>query len=130
MSKIIVTGKSKASPQKVWQVWQKAQPWNNWDEDTNGLNQGSKGHVTSNKGKVVPYKILNVQEGESFTICWKALFIKLIFTYQVKPIDTGSEITYLVHIKGFFSWPIRSLLKRKIQKNLEDGLTSLIKQLN
>lgn len=129
MRPIISTANSNASPSRIWEQWKKATPFNHWDASCNTLQEKQKGHVVSNQGKAVPYKILEVKEGESFTICWKALFLRLIFTYQVEPIRTGSKITYLVRIKGFFSLPIRFILRRKIQKNLEEGLRSFVEKL-
>lgn len=126
MKPIVSTIQSKATSQQIWESWERANPWNHFDSASNALQEKSKGRVVSNKGKSVPYKILEVKKGESFTICWKALFLRLIFTYRVEPIQTGSKITYSVLIKGIFSFPIRFILRRKIQKNLDEGLKSFV----
>jgi len=113
----------------IWNKWKKSQPWNNWDQANSKLTEGQKGHVNSKDNKAIPYEILEVKENESFTVAWKALFIKLIFTYSVKDLKNSSLVTYSVKLKGFFSLPVYYLIKNKIKKNLTDGLDSLIKQL-
>jgi len=113
----------------IWNKWKKSQPWNNWGKENSSLSEGQKGHVNSKDKKAIPYEILEVKENESFTIAWKALFIKLIFTYSVKDLKNTSLITYSVKLKGFFSLPVYYLIKTKIKKNLINGLNSLINQL-
>lgn len=129
MKPIISTTYSEVTPSRIWEHWKKASPFNHWDSASNTMAEDHKGHVVSNKGKAVPYKILEVKEGKSFTICWKALFLRLIFTYQVDPMKNGSNITYSVQIKGIFSLPIRFILRRKIQKSLDEGLRSFVDKL-
>jgi hypothetical protein len=128
MKSITATTKTKASSAFVWKKWNDAKPWNNWNQEAS-LSQGQKGHVYSKDKKVLPYKVLEVKENESFTIAWKALFIRLIFKYSVKPLKDGSQITYSVNLKGFFAFPVYYLIRTKIKKNLIDGINSFINQI-
>lgn len=75
------------------------------------------------------YKIFDIKQGESFSIVWKSLFVRLIFTHIVKPSEKGSSITYKVQIKGFFGWPVRLLLGTKIRQNVSHVLKSFVKEL-
>ena len=123
------TAYSSAPPENVWKTWAKANPWNSWEKDKSSFQAGQKGHVVSKKGKGVPYKIMDVQEGKSFTILWKALFIKLVFHYLVEPEENGSKITYRVSFKGIFSLPFRSLLCKKIKKDIASALKAFVQQV-
>lgn len=100
---------ARVTPDQVWEVWEK------------GIEQGQKGKIR--------YKILEMKKGESFSLLWKTLFVRLIFSHTVKPIPRGSEIRYKVQIKGLFAWPIRWMLGPKIKKNLGYVLKAVVREL-
>jgi len=75
------------------------------------------------------YRILSINEGESFTLLWKTFFARLVFTYAVVPHSTGSEISTQVEIRGVFSRILRYFLKNKIQRSLDLSLNELVKKL-
>jgi hypothetical protein len=109
---------TKAPPEAVWAIWKKA---HNMDES---FVPGKKG-----KAKALSYRILEVSEGSYFTILWKSLFVKLLFSHRVAPAKGGAEICYSVEIRGPFAWPMRLLLRSKIERNLAFVLKSLGKEL-
>ena len=109
---------TKAPPEAVWAVWKKAHAM---DES---FIPGKKG-----KAKSLSYRILEVSEGSHFTILWKSLFVKLLFSHRVAPAKGGSEVRYSVEIKGPLAWPMRLLLRSKIERNLAFVLKSLGKEL-
>lgn len=102
---------ARVSPADVWDLWEKK------------LEQGQK-----EKGKF-RYKVLEIKKGEGFSILWKTLFVRLIFSHTVKPIARGSEICYKVQIKGLFAWPVRWMLGGKIKKNLGLVLNAVVRDL-
>jgi hypothetical protein len=110
----------KAVPSCVWEMWEKAH-----------MSHSQKGIEAGQKGKSrFKYKILEVVPGESYSIVWKTMFVRLVFTHMVKPTSLGSEISYKVQIKGPFAWPIRYFLQNKIKKNISVVLKSLVYQLD
>lgn len=106
---------ARVEPDAVWAMWEKAHAL--------GLETGQRG-----KSKF-KYKILDVQKGESFSILWKTLFVRLIFSHSVKKSVRGSEIRYRVQIKGLFAWPVRWLIGEKIRNNLAEVLKAIVRQL-
>jgi hypothetical protein len=110
MEEIIDT---KASPKTVWSAWEKIHSL-----------QGQKGSAGKFK-----YKVLDVKPEESFSIVWKTLFVKMVFTHEVSATERGSRIRYRVRFKGLFAWPIRLILGEKIKKNLRDVLKAMVLQL-
>ncbi|MBI3508422.1 MAG: hypothetical protein HY069_02140 [Chlamydiia bacterium] len=108
MEEIIET---KVSPQVVWQAWERFQ-------------QGEKGRAGAFK-----YRILQVEPGKSFSILWKTLFVRLIFTHRVELTPTGSKVGYEIQIKGLFAYPVRWLIGNKIRRNTAALLRSFVKQL-
>ncbi len=107
-------------PSEVWRAWERAHAGQN----QKGLKEGEK----DRKGKFA-YQILNVKEGESFSILWKSLFVRLIFTQSVKPTLKGSLISYQVQIKGPFAWAVRWLIGEKVRKSISSILKAIVKEL-
>ena len=108
-----------ATPAQVWEMWEKSHA----KHGQKNLEKGQKGKSTFR------YKVLDVKEGESFSILWKALFVRLVFSHKVVPSSRGSQIYYKVQIKGLFAWPVRMLAGEKIRKNTSLVLKSLVYQL-
>ncbi len=110
---------ARVNPEEVWEAWEKAHAFH-----------GQQGIEAGQKGKSrFKYKIIDVKKGESFSILWKTLFVRLIFNHSVKPTRRGSEIRYQVQIKGLFAWPVRWLLGNKIKSNIALVLKAIVRQL-
>lgn len=116
---------AKVPPKKVWEAWERAHQIHG----QKGIQAGQKGERKTEGKKGFQYQILDVLPGESFSILWKTLFVRLIFTHTVKPSLKGSEIRYQVQIRGPFAWPIRWLLGNKIRQNIAHVLQAIVKQL-
>ena len=110
---------------RVWQAWETAHAVHGQP----GIVQGQKGLTNNPNAKGFKYQLLDVIPGERFSILWKTLFVRLIFTHRVLQSNWGTEICYSVKIKGFFAWPVRYLLGNKIQQNLSMVLKAMVKQL-
>lgn len=110
---------TRVSPQEVWAAWERAHAMKGGER----IEEGQQG-----KSKF-RYKVLEVKKGESFSILWKSLFVRLIFCHRVGPSKRGSLISYKVQIKGPFAWPIRWLIGEKIRKNIGLVLKSMVKEL-
>ena len=112
-------------PELVWQAWEKAHALHK----EGGIVPGVRAKTKGEGSKGFRYQILDVTPGISFSIRWKTLFVRLIFTHTVTPAPKGSEIRYGVKIRGFFAWPVRYFLGNKIRKNLSFVLKELGKRL-
>jgi len=114
---------TKVSPNRVWQAWSAAHSMDK------GFAPKQKGVLRTVGGSKFSYRILDVRDGESFTILWKTMFVRLVFTHTVVSMSKGSGISYRVQIRGFFAWPVRFFLTGKIRQNLQSILKSLVKEL-
>ena len=114
------TIEARVKPETVWKAWEKAHAVHSNDP----IEPGQRAKSTGFK-----YKILDVVQGESFSISWKSLFVRMVFSHSVKAIKKGSEIRYSAEIKGFFAWPVRFFLEKKIRRNLAFVLKEFTKQL-
>ncbi len=93
--------------------------WRMWERAHGSLESGQKGKSR------FQYEILEVKEGESFSMLWKALFVRLVFTHKVEPHERGALITYQVKMKGLFAPIARFFLAKKIQQNLSHVLKAV-----
>lgn len=116
---------AKVAPQKVWAAWEKAHSLHS----NSAFAPGQKAKTQGEKAKGFKYKIIDLEQGESFTILWKSYFARLLFTHRVRPQSNGSLIEMGFQIKGPFAWPLRWMLEKKIQKNLAHVLAQMAKQL-
>ena len=95
----------------------------------NGFKEGVTGHVIE-RGRKVPYKIIDIKKGEEFTTVWKSIFVKMVFRYEVKQQSKGSLITAGVNFGGIFGWIARLFLRSKMRKNLAASLEQFASQLD
>jgi len=116
---------ARVPPAKVWEAWEKAHA----AHGQQGIKAGFRAKTKSERGKGFKYQILDVVPGVSFSILWKTLFVRLIFTHAVHPTKRGSEIRYDFQIKGLFAWPVRKVLAKKIEKNLAIVLKAIVENL-
>lgn len=116
----MIIGKTKVSSEHVWQAWTKVHPT---------LIPGAVGTVQDARGRKIAYHILEVNQGKSFSISWKALFVRLIFSYEVAPLNFGSEIRYGFKLVGPFAWIVRWWISPKICANLDLVLKAFIKHI-
>jgi len=116
---------TRVKPHKIWEVWEQAHA----THGQSPIVEGQKGISNSPNAKGFKYQVIDVVPGSKFSIVWKTLFVRLIFTHSITTTQWGSEIGYSVLIKGLFAWPVRWLLGNKIQQNLSLVLKTMVKQL-
>ncbi|EKE08337.1 MAG: hypothetical protein ACD_17C00221G0005 [uncultured bacterium] len=113
------TIEARVSPEEVWQMWERAHRLH-----------GSEGVESGKKGKAqFRYQVRDVDKGRKFSMVWKTLFVRMIFTHEVLAIKYGSSISYKVEIKGLFAWPVRYFLGKKIQTNIRHVLKAMVSEL-
>lgn len=116
---------TRVCPQKVWQAWEKA----HLHHGGQAIAEGQQGISKGKSAKGFRYEIVDVIPGERFSILWKTLFVRLLFSHFVSPTNRGSEIRYSVRIKGLFAWPVRCFLGNKIRQNIRLVLKTMVSQL-
>lgn len=116
---------TRVSSERIWQAWESAHR----HQGGGSLVKGYTGTVNGKTGKGIRYEVLDVDPGKSFSIVWKTLFVRLVFSQSVAPVKRGSEIRYSIAIRGPFAIPIRWLLGNKIRYNISQALKAMVKQL-
>ena len=118
---------TKAPAKKVWKAWVDMYQTKSGGKAT--FKEGYKGHVIE-RGRKVPYKLIDIKKGEGFTTVWRSFFVKMIFRYEVKQQAKGSLITTKVKFGGLFGWIARFFLRSKMRKNLAKSLEQFASQLD
>jgi hypothetical protein len=120
---------ARVPPEKVWASWERAHATHSEGVAQPKIVEGQKGVSKALNMKGFRYQLLDVVPGKQFSILWKTLFVRLLFSHSVSPARSGSEIRYSVHIKGPFAWPVRWFLGKKIRQNICLVLKAIVKQL-
>lgn len=122
MKEIKVTTKTKAQPKDVWSAWRKKH------RSEHGKGSFKKGYIGRAQfgSKAAFFEVFDVEENKSFTILWKAFFVKLFFTHEVDPLKKGSEIVYKAHFKGFFAPLVRWKVGKKLKPQMEQSITQFV----
>ncbi|HSX14229.1 MAG TPA: hypothetical protein VLE96_07425 [Chlamydiales bacterium] len=111
-----IVGYTRASAEKVWAAWSHA-------------HQGKLVSGATGINQKIHYTILDVIPGRSFSVSWKALFIRLVFSHEVVKTGSGTEIRYDFKLSGPFAWMVRWWISPKIRANLHLVLNAFIKQI-
>jgi hypothetical protein len=121
---------TRVPPERIWQAWEKAHANQGGGAIASGCVGKSKvKNGQGKKGQAFKYEVFDVVKGERFSLIWKTLFVRLIFTHSVLPKKRGSEIKYSVQIRGLFAIPVRWLLGNKIRYNISQVLKTMVKRL-
>ena len=116
---------TRVSADRVWQAWVKAHAVHG----SGTLVSGSIGHMQNDHKKKIPYQIIDVVPYKSFSVSWKALFVRFVFSHAVKSTPYCAEIHYDFRIEGPFAWMVRWLIAPKIRANLSLVLKAFVRGL-
>ena len=114
------------APEIVWSAWEKAHATH---ADGGSFTPNQRVKTAKEGAKGFKYRILDVKQGESFSILWSSFFARLHFVHSVRPLPRGALIQVKFQIRGPFAWPLRWMLKKKIERNLALVLKTMARQL-
>ena len=116
---------TRVPPERIWKAWEMAHA----KQGGGIIETGQKGQSQAKNGKGFTYEVFDVVKGERFSLVWKTLFVRLIFSHSVVPKKRGSEIRYTIAIRGLFAIPVRWILGNKIRYNISQVLKTMVKRL-
>ena len=120
-----VTGQTHVAADQIWRSWEQAHVSNG----SSGLVSDATGYMQTAGKRKVPYQIKDVVPGRSFSILWKASFVRFVFFHEVISSPFGSEIRYDFKVEGPFAWMVRWLIVPKVRSNLKSVLKTFVHQL-
>ncbi len=117
-----------APPKKVWRSWAQMQTWSS-GAGKSAFKVGYKGHVMPQRGKPIPFKIVEIDKNKSFTMIWYASFVKLMFTHSVEQNGKGSLIHCNVKFKGLLGPIIGLFIRKGIKEQVQQSLNQFVYQV-
>jgi len=122
MKEIEVKVKTRASVKDVWSAWRKKH------RQEHGKGSFKQGFVGKSQfgGKAAFFEVSNIEENKSFTILWKAFFVKLFFTHTAEPATKGTELTYKAQFKGIFAPLVYWRVGKKLRQQMEDSMHQFV----
>lgn len=119
-----VTRRTKATKQRVWQLWTDAEHWNIWDKDVEyasiqgEFTTGAVGTIKPVGGPKTTLKILHCDYEKGFTSRTTFPLCTMDFIHCLAENGREIEITHRIEISG----PLAFLFSKIIGKNIAKGL--------
>lgn len=123
-----------SSPEQIWAIWTDVKNWKTWDiglkdaEMKSSFQEGNKGIITSLEGRKSKFKVIEVNEGISYTYKTK---LPLGSLYVKRYLSVNNNITTFTHevwFKGISKGIFAKAFGKKFRKMLPEVLQN-IKQL-
>ena len=123
------TVETKATPEKIWEIWQDVENWKTWDEQIElsqieGPFQAGTHGSTKFIGTPLFKTLLTQVEPLKLVVQEAYLFFAKVVSYQcMRRVNDKTEITFEVEIRGplflFYVCMLRRFIKKKIPQEME-----------
>lgn len=125
------TEQTKASPSTIWAIWIDVSQWKKWDTGLQdammeeSFSLGAKGKITTLEGRKVSFKVVDFEEGKSYTY---KTSLPLGGLYVKRSWEERDGITYFTHrvwFKGITAGIFAKALGGDFRKMLPDVLANI-----
>lgn len=124
---------SKASIQKIWNLWTNIEGWSLWDSELEwsklegNLKLHAHGSLKPKGMAVYRFEITELTPGKSFTTKTSLFLSKMVDVHTLKNLDSSKiEIKQTVTVSGLLA----PFLYFVMRKNLQKGLTTSLQKLS
>lgn len=127
------TMETTASPDKIWSVWTNVSKWKNWDTGLKDASikrefgLGARGIIISLEGRKSKFKVVEYEEGKSYTYKTK---LPLGSLYVKRYLRTENDLTTFTHevwFKGLTGGIFAKAFGQKFREMLPDVLSNIKK---
>ena len=121
----------RSKPEQVFQLYQKAECWADWDPEVasaslpDGLILGAKGWLKPRTGPKANIQIVEVTEGKSFSVQTRLPLCRMLFGHRLVENDACTVATHWIEFSGPLSFLFRHLVGRPIQASLPNTMRAL-----
>lgn len=122
------------SPAQVWSVWTNVNQWHTWDsglqkaEMNSAFQKGSKGTLISLEGRRSKFKIVDLDEGRSYTFRTPLLFSSLYVKRYLKTNKGRTTITHEVWFKGLTAGLFANKFGPKFREMLPSVMNKVVEK--
>lgn len=116
-----------ASAERIWQLWSQPETWSAWDHDIEWarlegpFSEGARGTMKPKGGPVVPFTLLTVEPGRSFSDSSQLPLTRVDFLHRV----AEGVIVHRIEMRGWLTPLFRRLIGAKIQRGLRPAMARL-----
>lgn len=127
------SAKTDAKPTDIWKIWTDVPNWKNWDsglkdaEINTDFQLDAKGIITSLEGRKSKFKVVEYQEGISYTIKTQLPLSSLYVRRFWKEKDGEIYFTHEVWFKGLTAGIFANIFGEEFQKMLPEVLENIKK---
>ncbi len=131
--KEMVSVKTKATKEQIWDLWSDVENWNKWDSDVEFSNINGKfevgtfGILKPIKAPKSKFELVKVEKFTEFTTCSSLPLSKMYFTHELYEKNGELYISHGVEIKGILAFLFFKIIGENIMKNLPQTLEKLSK---
>lgn len=121
----------RATPEQVFQLYQKAEAWPEWDPEVRsaslpgGLQVGATGWLQPKSGPKSKIEIVEVTPGRSFTVQSRLPLCRMVFGHKLEPRDGITVATHWVEFSGPLSPVFQRLIGSSIGATLPNTMQGL-----
>lgn len=121
----------RAMPEQVFQLYQTAEAWPEWDPEVRsaslpgGLKVGATGWLQPKSGPKSKIEIVEVTPGRSFTVQSRLPLCRMVFGHKLEPRDDTTVATHWVEFSGPLSPVFERLVGRAIGATLPHTMQGL-----
>lgn len=123
---------TKAKASEIWQIWMDVSSWKDWDTGLKDaalegeLKLGAKGKITTLEGRKVPFKVVEFNEGKSYT--YKTT-LPLGGLYVKRFLEEENGVTKFTH-KVWFQGLTAGIFAKMLGGQFRDMLPRVLDNIN
>lgn len=125
------TIETSASPETIWKIWTDVPHWKDWDDGLKDaklkgdFSKGTKGFIFPKKGRKTKFKIVELEEGKSYTFKTN-LPLGSLFVKRTLVVKNGKTFfTHEVWFKGITKGIFAKVLGKDFRKILPDVMNKI-----
>jgi len=128
------TLETKASPEKIWEVWQDVKNWNTWDHGIEfstidgPFAVGTKGTLKPKGGPLVQTELTTVEPMKMFIDESKLFLAKILVSHYLTESNGKTFVTHQIEMKGPLAFVFAFLIGRAMKKNLPQEMAAMVRK--
>lgn len=126
--------KTKASPEKIWNLWQDVTHWPKWDHSIEKSSidgsfvSGATGTLKPKGAPAVKITLSKIVFQSEFISESKLPFAKIIVSHFLEKSADFTTVTHKIEMKGPLAFFFAFVIGRKMKKNLPQDMKNLVKE--
>lgn len=132
MMEYVAEKRTKASADKIWNIWTNVAEWNHWDNDVKSsdlfgnFEKGTYGILYPKKGPKTKFFLSEVIRNKRFITTSKLPLTKIDFIHEINDSNDKRTITHKIRVSGPLSKLFNILFVKELSHELSKSVSNLI----